>query len=317
MRRPLRYLLLVPLLCATSIPVVAQDWSGSGRVTGLVTTEEGAPIKGAKVIFRMAEDPDSGPEPFITDKKGKFSFLGLKGGTWTVRVEAEGYEPWTDTVEVFSSGVSEKVGAVLTPLPKEVIVAQQRFKAQERLDAAKALLEQGDVAGAVKEYEAAMRGVEERDYPVVLSNLGALYLSTGDIAKAKETYQRALAINPGHVASLKGMCAIVASEGNFREAEALLEKVPPTEPLHPTTTMNIGMSYYNQGEMDKAKVYLDRTVRDHKEVSQAYYFRGLINLSLGDNEAAASDFSTYLELDPEGAKVAEVKEYLSYLKGDR
>ena len=84
--------------------VAAQDWSGSGRVRGKVTGPDGKPIAGAKVYYRMVENPEAGPPPFITNKSGAFSFLGLKGGAWLVGVEADGFKPWSSPapVEVYS-----------------------------------------------------------------------------------------------------------------------------------------------------------------------------------------------------------------------
>ena len=94
----------------------------------------------------------------------------------------------------------------------------------------------------------------------------------------------------------------------------LLAKIPEDAVMHPNTLMNIGLANFNNGEMEKAKGYLDRTIRDHPSVAQAYYFRGLTSLNLTENEDALADFKHYLEADPEGAHAAEVKEYVSYLE---
>ena len=48
---------------------------------GVVLDHEGNPVQGAEVFYEMLQDRQSGPSPFVTNKKGQFSFLGLKGGS--------------------------------------------------------------------------------------------------------------------------------------------------------------------------------------------------------------------------------------------
>ncbi len=311
-------LILVAVVMALVVTMGAQDifaqaWSGAGRAKGVVTDHEGNPVKGAKVELVMIQDRDTGPPALTTDKKGKFSKLGLKGGTWWVRVNADGFKLWTGPYEIFSHSAPDNLEVELEPFAEEVLRAHKQFKAQGRLDKAKEFSVKGDVEGARAEYHAAIAELDEQDHPIVLAVLAGTYMGEGDLAKAREILEQSLAINPEHLSSLKTLAAISAAEGNMEETKALLAKVPQDEVIHPNTTMNLGMAHYNKGEMEEAKGYLDRTVRDHPDVPQAYYFRGLINLSLEPNEAAA-DFKKFIELAPDSPQAAEAKEYLSYLE---
>jgi Tfp pilus assembly protein PilF len=317
MKRHLRWLCAVAVLAVVTAtqPLVAQEWTGNGRVKIIVKAEGGAPIAGAKVILQMAQDRSVGPQPFATNKKGVFSYLGLRGGTWVMRIEAEGYEPFEDIIEVYSSGSPENERVFLIPLPADVVAAQQRLATRERLDKGKELLNRGDAAGAIAEYEAALAELDTADHPAVLSTLAAIYLNEGNLEEAEKLLDQSLAIDPGHVDSLKAKSAILASQGKMEEAEALLAEIPEDAAVHPNTLMNIAMTHYNQGEIEEAKVFLDRAIRDNPEIAQAYYLRGLVGLNLGDQEGAKADFGHYLELDPDGQQAAEAKEYLGYLGG--
>jgi len=311
-------LILVALVAALVVTMGAQDvfaqaWSGAGRAKGVVTDHEGNPVKGAKVELVMILDRDTGPPALTTDKKGKFSKLGLKGGTWWVKVNADGFKLWTGPYEIYSHSAPENLEVKLEPLAEEVLRAQKQFKAQDRLDAAKELAAKGDLEGARAEYLAAIDELDQQDHPVVLAVLASTYMGEGDMTKAKEILQQSLAINPEHISSLKTMAAIYAAEGNMEGAEALLAKIPADEVIHANTTMNLGMAHYNKGEMEQAKNFLDRTIRDHPDVPLAYYFRGLINLSL-EPDAAKVDFKKFIELAPDLPQVAEAQEYLTYLE---
>jgi tetratricopeptide (TPR) repeat protein len=315
--RSLRFhCLLAALLVAACVPVAAQEWSGSGRVTGTVFDEDGQPVAGAQVFYRMVQDRELGPAPFVTNKKGKFSFLGLRGGRWVVRVEAEGFYPWNspEPVDVYSSGKSDEVDAVLERIPEDELIARARWEANEELQRGDELANQGDHAGARAAYEQAMAELEEADHPVVLASVAATYMNEGDIDQAKATLERALAIDPAHVVSLTNYCAIVASEGKMEEAEAILARIPDATRVHPTTLMNIGLAHFNNGEMAEAIVFFDRAIRDNPEVAQAFYFRGLARLNLGENEGAEADFERFVEAAPDNPQAADAREYLKYLQ---
>jgi len=311
-------MVLVVVVTALVVTIGAQDvfaqaWSGAGRAKGVVKDSEGTPIKGAEVALVMMQDRDTGPPALTTNKKGAFSMLGLKGGMWLVKVNADGFQQWAGPYEIFSHSAPENLIVEMERLPEEVLRAQKQFKAQDQLDKAKELAATGDIEGARAEYLAAIAELDEQDHPVVLAVLASTYMGEGNMAKAREILEQSLAIDPEHVASLKTLAAIDAAEGNVEQAKALLEKVPADEAIHPNTTMNLGMAHYNKGEMEEAKAYLDRTIRDHPDVSLAYYFRGLINLSL-EQTAATEDFKKYIELAPDSPQAAEAKEYLSYLE---
>jgi Flp pilus assembly protein TadD len=316
-RRAFSLLVAGLLIVGLAGEAAAQDWSGSGRVRGKVTGPDGKLIAGAKVYYRMAGNPEAGPPPFITGKSGTYSFLGLKGGDWMVGVEAEGFKPWTMPVpvEVFSTGVSDPVDAQLEPLPAEVVAAIARDTASVNLKAGDAMSAKGDHAGARVEYEKALAAVAEADRPIVLAAIGATYVNEGKVDDARRSYEAALAINPDHVESLKGMCNIVAYQGNIELADQLYARIPAAEPIHPNILITMAMGHFNQGDTETAKALLDRAVRDAPQDALSHYYRGLTELSLGDNDAARADLERSLELDPNHREAANARDFVGQLGG--
>jgi hypothetical protein len=111
--------IVMTVTIAASLAVVAADrataqtWAGTGRVKGVVTDVNGDAVAGARVTYRMVQDRDVGPEPFVTDDRGRYSFRGLLGGLWFVRAEADGFDPWEGTSEVSASGAPEPLEITL------------------------------------------------------------------------------------------------------------------------------------------------------------------------------------------------------------
>jgi Tfp pilus assembly protein PilF len=316
-RRAFCFLIAALLMAGLATEAAAQDWSGSGRVRGKVTGPDGKPIVGAKVYYRMVENAEAGPPPFTTNKSGSYSFLGLKGGDWMVRVEADGYQPWTSSVpvEVFSTGVSDPVDAQLEPLPDEVLTAIARDNARLNLKAGDALSAKGDFAGARVEYEKALAAVAEADKPIIFAAIGATYVNEAKVDEAKRAYEQALAIDPDHVESLKGMCNIVAYQGDMALADQLYARIPAAEPIHPNILITMAMGHFNQGDTETAKALLDRAVRDAPQDALSHYYRGLTELSLGDNDAARADLECSLELAPNHREAANARDFIARLGG--
>ena len=75
-----------------AMPLAAQDWAGTFRISGTVSDEEGNPIEGATVELFLGS-PGRGPESFVTKKNGRWAFLGIKTGVWTVKGLKEGNMP--------------------------------------------------------------------------------------------------------------------------------------------------------------------------------------------------------------------------------
>ena len=75
-----------------------QEGAQAAVLTGeVVDAETGEPITGVKVKLKGEEKANQ------TNEEGEFGFAGLDKGTYTVKVNAEGYKKKTKEIEVASS----------------------------------------------------------------------------------------------------------------------------------------------------------------------------------------------------------------------
>lgn len=99
--------LFVGLLFAAST-VQAQFQSQGAIITGkVVDGQSGQPVSGIEVTLEGTDQSST------TNDRGMFSFTELQPGTYTVKVESEGYEPFTQDVEVEDRG--KNLNIELTP----------------------------------------------------------------------------------------------------------------------------------------------------------------------------------------------------------
>lgn len=309
--------ILAAFLAAPFAPAEAQDWRGRGRVQGEVRDENGEPVEGAQVTLstgRADAGESPGPDPLYTNKKGKWSFLGLTGGNWQVKIEKEGYLISEGQFPLNQFSANAPIIVNLKPIPQEVIDQAMGEQIMGALEEGNKLLAEGKTAEAREAYEAVLPDLEVENQPGVIMGIARAYYQEGNQVKTEETLKRALEVDPDYVDALKLLGSLLVADGREQEAKEYMDRLPEGEVLHADAYLNLGIDYYNDGKLDEALAEFNRVVDNFPDNADAYYYRGLVFLGKGENESSAADLKKYIELQPDGPRVKEAKEFLSYLE---
>lgn len=304
-------LALAPLLAT---PVAAQDWSGRGRLQGSVSGPSGQPIQGAKITLRLKDDPNAGPPPLTTNKKGKWSYLGLVTGVWKVSIEAPGYVPSEGVVHVNEFGAAEDVNIQLNPISETEKKASAEDEAVAAIGRGNALLQQKKWAEARAEFETALPKLDPSQQPAVLRGIAHTWSAEGKTDEAVATLKKALEIKPDDADSLKLIINLLVAADREEEAKAYMDRLPQGATIDPTTALNVGIDLYNKQDLDGALVQFNRVVEENPDLPDGYYYRGLVYLNKGQNAPAIADFKKLLDLAPDYPQAAEVQQFLDYLE---
>ena len=185
------------LACFTFALLVPVTASAQGRVTGVVKDADDHTIKGATV---MAESPDQPAVTVTSDRKGRFSFLGLRGGPWTFIVNAPGFQPARRQATTTTMGVNAPLDFELETAPAAApaspLAGLDLRAVQRQLAAASELA----AAGRIDEAVAAYRDLLAK-MPALTSvhlQLGVLFERKGDVEAAAAAYQAALKADPSN-----------------------------------------------------------------------------------------------------------------------
>jgi len=330
------------LLCS---PLAAQDWVGRNRLAGTVTDADNNPLEGAEVsIFK--NEPGHGPKTLITKANGRWGFLGITGGMWTVSVLMEGKKPSVGQVQVGS--IMKPIQIRLRDIPEEELYNQRALAAKALVDEGNALLEAGEHAGARAKYEQGMvdLGPEyhtdillaiastysaEQDpenamiklqeaaeldptNPKVLLALARAHYDEGNVDRAIAGLEKLLEVEPENEVALRVVSDMMVAQGRLDEAQQYISRLPEGVKLDPDALLNVGIDHYNEGALDEAFARFDQVVTDYPEMAMAYYYRGVVLLGQGNNTEAAADLKRFLELEPDSQKAAEARDFLSYLE---
>ena len=120
LRRLIPAMLVVAALHAADLS--AQDWKGRGRLEGKLTTKDGKPLADADVKLRLSRAKAQGTD-LKTDKSGRWSYLGLAGGEWSVEFNAPGFIPGKVIVTVSEVARQPIINYSLDPVPPTIMMS--------------------------------------------------------------------------------------------------------------------------------------------------------------------------------------------------
>jgi Tfp pilus assembly protein PilF len=346
LRTPLLLAVAAVLALLVVPPALAQDWAGRARIHGTVTDDENKPLEGATIHLYFKGDEKLGPKPLTSDKKGNWSILGLADGTWTVSIEKQGYVPSQGTVNVSEYQIVPPIMVSLRNL-EHTEAAQKSRELRGDVDTANAAFTAGDYTKARELYlkilpstadatkprvkmAIAQTYVQEKQYDQALpyleevlaaepANLDAkkleasIYGEQGKTDKALAMLDQIIQQTPGDTQAIQLASNILISQGKQEEAKKYLAMMPAGTKIDPDALLNLGITKYNSNDYKEALTYFDQVVAQDATLPEGYYYRGLAYLATGNGKAAKADFQKFLQIAPNHAKAAEVKDFLKGL----
>ena len=312
----------------------------SGVVRGVVTDEEGKPIK--DVLIRIEGMNVKRNYKVKTNKKGEFIHIGVNfQGLYRVVAEKEGYQG--DFVEQLRPGFDRndpggvvdftlKLGSsrkmTFEMSEKEISDAQKAVKDAEKTNARNAALQTAFNAGVeaynADQFELARQKFQEAaeaapDEPIAWANLAQTHYRLQQYDKSIENYKKALELKPDDPSLLQNLGGAYASAGKSKESEEAyaraVELSAATDPsVAAASHYNMAVNYINGGDNAKARAALEKALEAAPDHAEAHYQLGIILLGAGEMEDSLAHLEKYLELDPSGPNAGVAKDLLASLK---
>ena len=127
---------------------------------------------------------------------------------------------------------------------------------------------------------------------------GPIYEHKGDYANAQKEYFSALAINPFDSNTLYNLGTAYLLEGNLTKAKEFLQKSLDTCGHNVDTLFNLSYIYEQEGDLDKASETLSKVLKYQKESPDVYFRLGTLNKKMNNCSEAINFFQKTLELAP-------------------
>jgi len=292
------FLGLVSLLFLTPRSGVAQETV----VQGVVTDEEGRPVKDARLTFA---DPERGLEFVLkTDKNGKFIKVGIPPTTYRITVESEGFLPLESEARI-RFGMREDIEVKLKkPLSvpdkdEDMIAGSEQFRAGN-YDAAAARFRQ-----VIERYPAQYEGH---------FNLGLTLYKKGEVDAAIAALEKAAELNPQSVDSFFALGECHFAKGESDKALERFSQAIAINPESPLAHYNLGLVFYRLGKNEEALAAFEKSISLRPDNASAHYQAGLAAIRLQNFGKAISSFQELLKLEPDAPEAAQVKTMIEELE---
>lgn len=315
---------------------------GKGRLQGSVVDKAtGKPVVGATVTI---SGNNTKPAVTRTNAKGQWSILGLVSGTWSIDIEAKGYQTLRGSASLAESQmvppIRSELAAEEVEVPVESSISNVPESVINAVNEAQELLSRsaGDptsdtdatplTAETVKANSAKAAGLLEEALPQIPVDteerkrirtqvqqlLAQAHYRAGNLPKAIENLSALVAADETNHTNTLLLVNLYLEDGKLAEGKALLEKLPDWAISDPTVYINVGILFLNKDSAKDSVVYFDKAVALDANKPESYYYRGLAHVQLKNTAEAKADFEKVLALAPDGPEANDAKQMLAGLK---
>lgn len=163
------------------------------------------------------------------------------------------------------------------------------------------LLDQGLEGAAVVAFE---RAAQANPGASTLYRLGTLLAKTGETGRAREAYERALALQPDLAEANNDLGALLAGSGDIDDAIARFRAALASTPDYPDALNNLGYALLLTGHNDEARTLYERALALQPDFPEALNNLGLLSGRAGDMDRAERYFRDALRRRPEYGEAA-------------
>ncbi len=319
------FLLFAAVILVAQTNVLAQ----SSRISGRVMGPERRPV--SDVYVELMNELESVIKRVRTDSSGSYSFLGLTGGRFLLRVRPFGtdYEEQTREVEIITYVAGRQIAddqqvdfyLRVKKDPNRQPTAAGVVYYQEIPPEAQKAYEQAVVNINANKIEPAIEDLQKAitifpTYFTALDQLGVQFMKQHKYNEAITYFERAAAVNERSGNSWYGLTICYYSVDNSAKAVEAGKKAVTYNPDSPQIALVLGMSLRKNQQFKEAEASLKNAKKLSKgKMADAYWNLALLYAyNLKDPKLAAEELEAFLKLVPGHPDAELLRKYIEQLK---
>jgi len=269
------------------------------------------------------------------DEEGLFSFTDLLPNTYSVVIQAQGYQPVSQTVAVNPELVqSTFVHVILRPIAaanvraspndfieenEDVVSATQLSKkyppeVRKEFEAGKKAEAKDDTTAAIEHYQAALKLAP--DFYQAHNNLGGLYIKKGEFIPAEKELRRALELNSKSAEAEFNLGNVLYLTGRDAEAKNILQDGLSHSPASAMGRYFLGCVLIHLKEFDPAEDQLKSAQQLDPRMPQVPIALATLYLQTGRRSDALHTFEEFLRQFPNDPLAPKVRDAVKKLSQD-
>jgi tetratricopeptide (TPR) repeat protein len=300
---------------------------GPGTLMGSVSyADDLRPAKSVVVALSDSEHVQIATQE--TSEDGEFRFGGLQRATYTVSVNASGYEPVALDIDI--SLVSDKgIVIYLKPIakknsPKASTISAHELSmpapARELMDSGrKKLYQDKDSRGALADFQKAIS--DAPDYYEAYYQAAMADLNLGKRAEAEASLRKSVEVSGDKYGeSDVGLGTVMLDRGSFPEGEKLIRRGLQLKPDLWLGHYELGRALLNEKRISEAQVSAEQARQLAPSVPIVYRLLSNIHLEEKNYPALLQDIDVYLKLDPNspaGVRARQLREQVQQKIGSQ
>lgn len=304
--------LLASLLCALSL-CASPKLELRGKVTGNVSGFLRIGLYGVS---------DSYQQNTLIMPGQEFRFRSLAAGSYTLVVAKRNLGYVRRTV-VVSPSLADQKGVVrfnLAYVPAEAALEGRGAavskgelavpdSAWRKFIEARASLGRHEVARAIASFKKAIDIAPK--FSAAWNSLGVISYQQGDYPKAEEYFRAAVEAEPGSFDAVLNLGGALLTNGKWQEALADNQRAQAERPQDPLANAQLGLSYFEMGDNDRAEIYLIAAKRiDPAHFTRPQLYLARIYLQRGDAARATNELQDFIKRNPDAPEAKWLKERL-------
>jgi tetratricopeptide (TPR) repeat protein len=325
------FVLLVSLVLTRQIR--AQQANSLGKIIGIIRVSRGDfPANPVLVHLDMRGSPINSS---YADGQGRFGFYNLVANEYTISVDDDAYEPFTENINVNPDTspmtfaqvmLIPRANAKKDPLPGRVegsnpyLIDPAAYyshfpkKTLKEFDKGRDADQKSNHDEAIQHYLKALE--YSPDFYPAHNNLGTIYLSRQNFDAAETQFEAALKTNQNDGQAHFNLANVLLFTERYGDAEREIDEGLQRRPDSAFGTFLQGLVYTHTNRLDLAEKSLQSALKIDPKMSQAYL--QLVNLYLQQKRTpeAIAELEAYLKAFPDSPLSQKARETLKRLQGN-
>jgi tetratricopeptide (TPR) repeat protein len=272
----------------------------------------------------------SGEQFLMSDDNGGFMFRRLRGGTYTVVVDAgEEFEKANETVDIIEPmrrrddpGVNVQVTIYIEPKRVNSPSAVGTIDASTGgvPDAAKDLYKQAVESAQAGDRKKAVELLKQAvaiypNFMTALNELGVQYIALKQFKEAAEALRKAIKIAPEAFHPRLNYGIVLMNLKSYKDAATELQIAVQKDSTSATAQFYFGRALVSVGQYDLAERALRQTISiGGEEATEAHRYLGVVYIEKHDGTRAADELEQYLKLAPKAKDADKIRAIIKDLR---
>ena len=150
-----------------------------------------------------------------------------------------------------------------------------------------------------------IKSVYQADSYVINLRMGWLHYVNGDHIESKRYYEKAIELESKSIEARLGYAYPLNYLLDIEGLKANYEAILKMDPLHSLANYRLALIYFHQKDFNKAKKYLETTLSLYPFDYDSLVLMAVVNVGLGNIEAAKTNYRLALLYYPEDATIRE------------